>query len=136
MTTARYIKDKTGDYLEFSGYGGGEFFDYNQLDCCCFTEISGVMAYDAETSLIGLALDNHLRSVVLFTTTNDDLYGDQLMDLIHKKRLGKVDFQGPFRNANSGNNCWLYTWHVNAKAWENYVRKIAAARANGYRGPY
>jgi hypothetical protein len=134
MGKARIVKDKDGERLDWDREG---YLERNEMMCCCFLEIEGIEDInDPFTSLVTLALDRPLRSVVLFTTTNNNLSGDRLMDLIHEKKLGKVEFQGPFRNANSGNNCWLYTWHVHENNWARFCRKIENLNNNRYQGPY
>jgi hypothetical protein len=113
--------------------------NFSILSCCCFAEIDGIQRVnDPFTTLVEIAtnMEGGPESVMLFTSTNDHLAGDELMDYIHKEKLGKVSFQGPFYNKNSGNNVWLYTWVVDERRFEQFAQKLDELRDNNYKGPF
>lgn len=97
-----------------------------ELDCCAFCEISGIQhVNDPFTTLVDLAVNcAGLASVVLFTTTNNHLAGDELMRFIHKHGLGKVTFDDAAFNERTGNQVWLYKWAVDHRAWGKFADRI------------
>lgn len=101
--------------------------------CCGLAEIDGIQeSADGFTSMVRLALDyavnGFISGIYLFTSNvvngQPNLAGDELMDYIHKHKLGSVTYSQRAHNPNSGNGIYAYLWVPDRDNLKDHFHKL------------
>lgn len=103
-------------------------FNRSHGGSCTLSEISSIQGNTAENIIkeAALAYEQYKCMVFLYTTTNNNVIGDELRNLIAEKNLGRVVKQKPYINTRyaSGTKVTLWLWFVGHEGIAGYIETL------------
>lgn len=103
--------------------------DLEKLECCGVLELSYIedeTSHDAVYEVADRRFDgdyDYDSAFIIFTSINDETYGQELREYITKHELGTVTKQRAKENPNTNNMIHLYIWAVNNEKLEAWYNK-------------